>query len=168
MARKSKSKNPHDEIAATASSQPTAALPLRLLSVALRELSYRELPFDPAKLVPDQVRMNIGLQLQVQLRFLNSSNAEIRLNASVKPDPTVKPIEISVSMSAVFERSPEMGPREFARVVHDVGARILYPYVREVCSNVTNRGIFGAMHLDPMVVATPLSEEQLARFPETD
>lgn len=159
------------ESSTTSAAGPGAVIgdsPVRISSIALRELTYRELEFEAEKLRVTEPRMNIGLQMQGQIRFLDAHHAELLLKISAKPDPVIKPIELFVAMSGVFERMPPLGPRAFAAFVSSSGPRILFPYLREAISTISNRGLFGAVHLDPVSVNPLLTDEQLAKIPLTD
>jgi preprotein translocase subunit SecB len=143
-------------------------LPVRITTISLRELQYREVQVDRSKLRLTDPRMSVDLDMQGQIRFIDAHHAELRIRAAVKPDAFVTPIEVFVAMSAVFERQPTIGPRAFAQFVNDAGPRILFPYIREAISTITNRGVFGALHLDPVAISPMLSAEQLSQIPEKD
>jgi preprotein translocase subunit SecB len=130
--------------------KPVAPMPLALERVALRELSYREIPGMTATPVPGElVQMNIALKINAQVMLL-PEGCELRLNAEVVPDPTYQPIEMQVTVSGYFRRVSEIRDEELLEFLRGPGVRIVFPYLRELVSSTTGRGIFPAVWIDPI------------------
>jgi preprotein translocase subunit SecB len=107
---------------------------------------------DPLTLsAPDsttQVQMNVDVQVLDLVQENGPPVAGVRVR--VRSDPaSVHPYVFDVSMGAVIESEPgeeNYNPKDY---VVNAGAALLYPFVREVIANITQRGRFGAVWIPP-------------------
>ena len=60
----------------------------------------------------------------------------------VRPEPTKAPVNVQAGVSGVVARAPDVSDEQFAQ---GGGRRIVFPYLHEVVSNVTSRGLFRAV-----------------------
>jgi preprotein translocase subunit SecB len=142
-------------------------LGVRLNTVALRSLAYREVGPQP-RLRPDQQpqRINLDLELTGELRLHNQPDGrppavELSLKAVARPDVAIKPIEVEVQLSAVFTRVDPTSFDDLLRFTNAAGARLLFPYLREIVSSVTSRGLYGPVLIDPVTVESLMPDEKL-------
>ncbi len=127
-----------------------SGMPLALERVALRELSYREIPgVTPAPVPNELVQMNIALRINAAVMLL-PEGCELRLDAEVVPDSTYQPIEMHIAVSGYFRRVGEISDEALLEFLKGPGVRIVFPYLRELVSSTTGRGIFPAVWIDPI------------------
>jgi preprotein translocase subunit SecB len=97
----------------------------------------------------------------IQFGILNEGEAyfvQLTVN-SVQDDPAAL-YDFSVTMGGIFEQGPavkELSHRE----IMEIGGTILFPFLRETVANLTQRGRFGPVWLNPFNVrALAQSAEQ--------
>lgn len=150
MAKKSKARKPQNR------PRPSTTVPITLDRIALRRLSYVEVKFESPP-VPAEGRINIDLSLDGRLNLMKQG-VEIFLDVKIRPEVAHLPYEVEVGISAFFRREDAVADQELLEFAQGPGMRIVYPYVREITSNVTSRGLFGPLWLDPTVFAVQLGE----------
>jgi len=166
--------------ASTSASSPsdvaeTPAGPITLTRVILREVHYEELETStvPSPLPPGQ-RMAVSTDVGAQLRIF-ADGMEMFVHAEIAPDPKYQPFVIRASISGLFGRNSQTSDEELLEFGTHAGIRILFPYIREIVSNVSSRGAFGPLWIDPinMTVSgtpekvTPHRAKQLRRQKKT-
>jgi preprotein translocase subunit SecB len=124
---------------------------LRITQVFLSHARF-EYKADPLTLsLPEsaaQVQMNVDVQVLDLVQENGPPVAGVRVR--VRSDPrSVHPYVFDVSMGAVIES--EIGQENYdpKDYVVTAGAALLYPFVREVIANLTQRGRFGAVWIPP-------------------
>jgi preprotein translocase subunit SecB len=136
-------------------------VPVRLQAVALRGVSYREV--EGLEVSPSEQPPAIAMEtsINVILNILEDRLVELRMNYVVRPDKRYRPVEIEVQMSALFIREEGLPLRAALEFANRSGGLILYPYIREMISSVTSRGIFQPILLGLIPQAQLFSAEQL-------
>jgi preprotein translocase subunit SecB len=129
--------------------------------ISLRRLSYNEL--SGASLFPESsskgpTEVTVNLEGRVNVF---PQGVELYLELVARPDPAKKPIEISAGMSAFFKRLEGVSDDDLLKFAQGAGLRIIFPYLREVVSSVTGRGLYGTFLLNPLHV------QILTNSPET-
>lgn len=137
---------------------PALAPPLNIAidRLVCRTASYREVEVQQRPTPPEQ-----GAQLAIELKFdvrvsLFDQAAELYMGVEVRPDPSHVPIEIQVGYSLFFRRPPELTEDAIKRFASTSGLIIIYPYVRQMVSDLSARGLFGPVWLDPLGAQTLL------------
>lgn len=146
--------------------------PIRLHAVALRKLAYEEAtPVQSAarapNAAPERVSAEVKLEGTINLRTEQTSGTplvELLLSASVRPDPSVRPVAIDVTLAALFSAGVDVSMRQLLQFVNEGGVRLLFPYLREVISAVSARGIYGPIFLDPVVIGPLRPDAELDRM----
>jgi len=143
--------------------------PVQLQAVALRELSYTEIanpsqpPTAPGPGKTD-ISVEIGLQGTINIQSDSATGApliELLLSATVNPDALLRPITVKVVVGGLFSASPPIGLRELLGYVNEGGARLLFPYLREMVSAVTGRGVYGPIFLQPVILGPLRPNDEL-------
>lgn len=85
--------------------------------------------------------------------------AEVTVTLDVMPDPRVKPYEIQVELAGLFAThdATEDELREFCQ---RVAPTILFPYIRQIVSNVTSDARFGRILLPPLNLHVLIAPDQ--------
>lgn len=139
---------------------------VRLGGVALRSLTYQELSLEGAPPNAGAPRMGLNLELggdvSVRIQEDGTQGIELTLAVLVRPDPTVKPIELRATMSAVFYGDQPL--ELIARFVNTTGSRLLFPYIRELVSAATARGIYGPVFIDPILIGPLATDDQVTEM----
>ncbi|MGH7621118.1 MAG: hypothetical protein ACREMU_02150 [Gemmatimonadaceae bacterium] len=155
-----------------ADSEAPAPTGIHLQAVLLRLLTYREIPTDvpvaaghPA---PPQMAVGIKLTGQVRLHPIPDGpvpGVEFVVKGIVKPDIALRPIEVEVELSLVVAPAtpaePSVTLTDVVKFLSVGGLRTTYPYLREIISSVTARGIYGPLFLDPVFAQPLMSDEQI-------
>ena len=104
---------------------------------------------------PDAIVGTLNVEVQTGLSE-NGENGLLRLR--VRTIPENKPFyELDIAMVALLtvdEAAPNM---PLAQYVHTVGATLLYPFMRQVVAELTWRGRFGPVWLNPINLTAPAS-----------
>lgn len=125
-------------------------MPIKILRIALRSLEYKELtPNRPARILAPNQQVKVALAVRAELR-LAIEGAEVSLEVVVNPDPEFIPTEVRASLSAYFSREATVSDEHLKQFAAGPALRILYPYIRELVSSITARGIYSQVWLDPM------------------
>jgi preprotein translocase subunit SecB len=128
-------------------------LKVQLDRVALRRLAYAELPTSekPTPLKQGE-RLDIGLKFDGKINIF-PQGVEVYVGITVHPDPKHKPVEIVAGLSAFFRRPDDVPDEELLDFAKGPALRIIFPYLREAVSNVSQRGMYGPVWLDPLNVS---------------
>lgn len=123
---------------------------IKLLTVFLNHAHF-EHRLDPLNVSVEDVPKDEG-KASVEVAVLQSAGEKFAVVMTVSSDPedVTARYMYSVQLTAVFaaEREREnMSPQEYA-VPH--GAALLFPFAREAVGNITARGHFGPVWLNPM------------------
>jgi preprotein translocase subunit SecB len=94
-------------------------------------------------------RVGVKLEMNGSLRVAGE-NVEVLLALRVIPDPEFVPILVDLTMSAFFTRDSTVDNDKLQEFAAGGALRILFPYVRELVSNVTGRSLFPPVWLDPI------------------
>jgi len=102
-------------------------------------------------------RINVGFQL----RSLNDSKAaQILVKVESAPEEGEDSrYEFAVEMTAILEKE---GDTTAPPALLEIGAALLYPFVREVVANLTGRGRFGPVWLNPFNVRAAIKAQTAA------
>lgn len=143
---------------------------IRVQAIALRGLDYRELGPPPTPPVGakagSRVPMSVDLKGQINI-YLGAEQqplVELKLMVAVRPEPTIRPMQLDATIGALFTGEPEISLDALVRFVNESGAQVLFPYVREVVSAATSRGIFGPIFLDPVVMGSLTTEAEVQKL----
>jgi preprotein translocase subunit SecB len=151
MVKKRKRRSPEPEPAASPSLL-VSPIPFSLDRIALRSLSYTEVTTEqPVVPLPLGERMNVGLHVEMGVQIL-ADGFELYLVVHATPDPRHLPFTIKAGISAFFTPRAEVEQQDILDFVSGAGVRILFPYVREVISTTSARGVFGPLWLDPLAI----------------
>jgi preprotein translocase subunit SecB len=125
-------------------------LPIRLDRIALRNLVYSEVArTEPLRAPSPDQRVSVKLEVNASLRVADE-NVEIVLALRVMPDPDFVPVRVDLTMSAFFTRDSTVDQEKLSEFASGAALRILFPYLREVVSNVTGKGLYPPVWLDPI------------------
>lgn len=148
-----------------------SATSVTLRGVVLRKLSYAELqPSAPSFADPGAADANgVDIAINGRLTILPDTTTgrpivELQCAATVRPAPTAKPVEIDLTMAALFSANQDVTTRQLLGYVSQNGGRLMFPYIREMVSSVSGRGIFGPIFMDPVVLGALLPEGELDRI----
>lgn len=125
------------------------ASPFRIQRITLRRLLFEENP-PPDRVAPPPTladRINVDLQLRGGLNLF-AEGCEVTLEVRAIPDPARMPVQVQAALSAFIERPEAMPDAEFARVMGEVGPRLVLPYARQAITQVTALGLYGPLNLD--------------------
>lgn len=133
----------------------SASIGIEIAGIALRHLEFKEslLAGVNYNTASSAERVEIDLEAKGHVKLFGGGVVELVLDVTVKPDARLKPYEVRVSIGVQFKRQAHVNDQQVMHFVNTMGPIILYPYVREMVSNVTTRSAFGALHLDPLRVA---------------
>lgn len=135
-----------------ASSAPVAGVELK--AIALRHLEYREIPrsevFATSQPHP---KINIKIDANATINVYEGKLAEFIFDVTVAPDPAFRPVVIRAKIALVVY-APALNETDLQVWLQQVGGFIVYPYIREIVSDVTTRGVYGTLLLDPMPVSS--------------
>ena len=103
----------------------------------------------PPKVSPLTTRFRVG-------DLNDGAVAHIRVHVSTTADEESL-YDFSVEMTALLEKGENA--RDLSRLrILEIGAALLFPYVRETVSNLTARGRFGPIWLHPFNVRAAVAE----------
>jgi preprotein translocase subunit SecB len=127
-------------------------LDIHLKQVVVRKIDYHEVPVEapPIRVAPGE-EINTKLDINGGVR-LREDGFEVDIEVHAIGDPAHAPYEITVKFTALFTISSEATDDEKIEFGINSGTRLLYPFVREMIANITTRGVFGPVLLDPLDV----------------
>jgi preprotein translocase subunit SecB len=79
----------------------------------------------------------------------------------VRTNPKEKPIKLLVVVSAVFKLAPAINDDQLAEFLRTRSQHIIFPYLREVVSSITGRGVAGALYINPIVLEPFMTHEEM-------
>jgi len=136
---------------------------VRLLGIAVRSLSYREVTEDTVSGPRESPQtMNVSWEFESGLAVVNRHTASIRMKFTFKPDEAVRPIEVVGDIQALFSRDEAVSPASFINYLNTRGGTMLIPYIREAISSITSRGVYGPIFVDPMAFAAIAPHDVIA------
>ena len=136
-------------------------------AIALRSLKYEELPTsEPLSVTGTQSqRLSLSLSMAGEIKVAGQAvggpRVELVLRTQIVPDKTVRPVNIEVELSALFSADEGVAFESLLKFVNSVGVRIMFPYLREVVTTITARGIYGPIFLDPSNVGAMMTDEKI-------
>lgn len=131
-----------------------------ILGIALRELSYFEEDDGGSDERFDEPWPAAGgIALSGRLIAQSAHNVEFMLDVRTRPSGGDGSFALFVRMSALFAREDIIRPEPFIGFLNRQGAPILMPYVREVVSNISSRGIYDTVNMAPIVLEPLLDDE---------
>jgi len=146
---------PHAE---RSSSDPPGATAFRFLRFFVADLEFRELPLREPAPSTDGLHVDVELGVMVGLSA-SGQEAEIRLTATVKPDPHRKPYLIKATVVGQFG-SRGASREQLEAFVQQQGPVILFPYLRQVIDKTTIDGRYGLVRLDLMNLHALFANQQ--------
>ena len=129
---------------------------IKLQTVFLKEASFRH-RIDPMGSHPTDLRAD-STSAELEVSVLAGSGGEMAVSVRVYDDPDVSDsrYEFSIEMVAIFDREvgkENMPLQDFAL---RNGAALLYPFIREAVANLTSRGRYGPIWLNPFNITAAL------------
>jgi hypothetical protein len=129
--------------------------------VVLRSLTYSELTSEELQTAP---LATDPTDFRATILPRSRDLIEFELCATVKPQSKNLAFNLVLLIGARFKRQGETSGREFVRFVAQRGGGMILPYVRELVSNITGRGIYRTYYIDPVVLEAKLAEPILAEL----
>ena len=124
---------------------------LALIQVYLRSASFAHRG-EPLTLLPvteDAGNFGVGLAID---ELNDGAVTQVRVHITNDPESEKGRYELDVEMAAIIEKRNDVARALPQSQVLEIGAALLYPYVRELVSNLTGRGRLGAVWLHPFNV----------------
>lgn len=116
--------------------------------IALRHISFREVkPQPPGERKAE--RIGVDLKMDGQIR-VGENGLEVTLEFRVIPDPSQKPFELEFALSGWFKGGDDVTKEELGEFGQNSAVQMLYPYARELISDISARGIHGTLLMDPL------------------
>jgi hypothetical protein len=149
---------------------PSAGSPssIELLGVAVRGLTFAELPMDRpvsvAQMMESGALQEHTISLEFGIQFPQPEFVELSVTATVEPAGSIKPFSLSVKVAGVFKHAPGISNRAAAEIMNELGVRMLMPFAREAVMTTMTKTIFGPIILQPMIVNAPFNREFLNRI----
>lgn len=125
--------------------------------VALRELSYREL-LPPGEEKPEDLGDGGIFHLGVAADAMSESSVVLFFEFDIQAESDRHPVELKARFSTVFSKVPEIAPEPFVEFLARQGAPIVFPYIRELVANISQRGVYPVVNLNPVVLAPVLDD----------
>jgi preprotein translocase subunit SecB len=143
---------------------PSPDLPLlpsgvAITSISLRELQYEEVDTEAGPDTPPVGQTLFDMFTAIDVR--PPDFVQVTLKVNVRTNPKEKPIKLLVVVSGVFRRAPSVTIEQFAEFLRSRSQHILFPYVREVVSSITVRGVTGALYINPVVLEPFMTLEEM-------
>jgi preprotein translocase subunit SecB len=145
--------------------------PVQLRAVNLRAVEYQETgaQYDQHLMGSAGAPSIADAQIEGKMNVLleqttNRPVVELLCALTITPPPNEKPIRIKVVFSAILAPSPELDLRSLLSYAGSQGARLLFPYMREMVASLTMRGIFGPILLAPVILGSLVPESELDRM----
>jgi preprotein translocase subunit SecB len=102
------------------------------------------------------------INVQFMLRDLNAG-AAAQVLIKVSSDPAVGEealYDFAVEMTAIVGKGPDGADVPAPQVLLEVGSSLLFPFVREAVANLTGRGRFGPVWLNPFNVRAAIQAQE--------
>ncbi len=134
---------------------------IQLVAVLLRQLQYNELDSPPNSLEIGKLTFTLNGSLAINPPFI----AQVGMKADVISHTALnQAVGVQALLTATFRRSLEVSPTVFIEFVRMRSGPLLFPYLREVISAVTGRGVAGAQYLNPLVMDPLMSQEEAREY----
>lgn len=134
---------------------------ITILSVAVRELQYRE-----QKPAPDQV-----LAPGVDVMYHLSGSFDVRppyigqVSMKVEVEPSqIHPVALTTVVTAFLQRAKSVPARDFLQYISARSGTFLFPYAREVISSTASRGVSGTIYLNPLILPPLLDPDSIDKY----
>ncbi len=131
---------------------------VKLEDVFVRKLQYNELD---AKSFPNAASSENDVRVQGSIKPRYQDFLEIELMVTVAPYRRDAAFELTVTMSANFRREGNVSVDRFAQFVAKRSGSMVMPYVRELVSSVTGRGIHQTYYMEPLILEPKVDDESL-------
>jgi preprotein translocase subunit SecB len=132
---------------------PTKQPGIRLQTVFLKEATFRHRS-EPLAGMPVEMQSDSGsAQLEISVLAGSKDDMAISVLATDDPDVTNSRYEFRVEMVAIFETEKGKENMPIQDFALRNGAALLYPFVRETVANLTSRGRFGPLWLNPFNIS---------------
>ena len=141
---------------------------IRLERVFLRsaQFAHRSNPLEP---LPEALRSPAGLlDIEIEIMGDEEGRVTIILRASNEPNDTHARYDFTAEMVGIFEPivgEENMPTQEYAA---KNGVALLFPFLRETVANLTSRGRFGPLWLNPANIQALLAPADQAATPVED
>jgi preprotein translocase subunit SecB len=133
---------------------------IAITGISLRELHYEEVePHAQDERAPPigQTLFDIFTAVDVKPPDL----VQVSLKVNVRTNPKEKPIKLRVIVSAVFKRAAGITNAQLAEFLRTRSQHVIFPYVREVVSSITGRGVTGALYINPVVLEPFMTQQEM-------
>jgi preprotein translocase subunit SecB len=132
---------------------------ITLQTVFLREAGFSHRS-DPLAGLPTEMASSHG-KADIQIELLSSTDGHVAVGVRATDDPTDASGRYHFDVEMIAVLSPLVGsenmPLEDFALKNS--AALLYPFVREAVANLTGRGRFGPVWLNPFNIAAALNPE---------
>lgn len=129
-----------------------------LRGVHLRKVHYDEL----GKVATDAVGSSaVTFSMSGRVIAQDRNTVALHVDFDLKPVGLTTGIQIAISLSALFARMPEIDALAFISFVNRQGGPLLFPFIRELTANLTQRGLYEPIWLDPVSLDPLLAEDQV-------
>ena len=144
---------------------PAPDIPLVLpAGIAITSISLRQLHYEEVGEVEQPNSPPVGQTLFDMFTSIDvrpPDFVQVSLKVTVRTNPKERPITLVVVVSAVFIRAPSVTIDQFAEFLRTRSQQVIFPYVREVVSSVTARGLTGALYINPVVLEPFMTLEEM-------
>lgn len=134
-----------------------------LLAIVLRELRYTDTPsseIGETSLAEGEIHYDVAGSLDLRPPYL----AQVGMKVTVHPNPVDRPVEMEVAVTATLRRGENVSAKAFLNYINHRSGALLFPYIREIVSNTSARGVVPAIYLHPVVLPQMLSDEELQPY----
>jgi len=150
-----------DRVIAPAPAPDVSAIRFHFRRYFVTDIEFRELPLvadGPQTGREGTVEMSFGVIVGVAE---NEKDAEVRIIATVTPDPKRMPYHLRLSVVGQF--SVENGTRDQLQMfAQDHALAVLFPYLRQAVDRITIDGRYGVVRLDLLNVRQMFKPENWA------
>lgn len=151
----------HNSSALSAQLETLLPTGLQIVAVSLRQLEYEEVPRAGEEDTPEgQDFYEINGAIDIRPPDL----VQVAVKFKLKPNVKHRPIKLSCVMSATFRRGQDIDMDAMAEFIRVRSHLILFPYVRELVSSVTGRGVYGGLYLNPVVLPPMMEAEEMKEY----
>lgn len=152
-----------DSVAGTAPGFAGPLVGIRLLAVSLRRLVYEEVESPDISEPVGGGTFPISVKLAGQFNMADDNLAEALMLLSLVPDPRDRALKIEATMSALFQHEEDVPQENVAVFLNHNAGRLLFPYMRELVTSITSRGIFESIHLEPWIIGPLVPDDEVRR-----
>jgi preprotein translocase subunit SecB len=142
-----------------------------LKAVGLRGLSYEEIDFTMASEADAgsaRVDQRLPASITGSLSILNARQTdapriELTITMELEASGAERPVEVRVTVAGLFHADETVSMSTALAHVNTQGPRMLFPYLREIVTSVTQRGIFGAVYLEPIILGPMIEDAEVEK-----